>query len=111
MARIQTVQMIDDLDGGEADETVTFAVDGKSYEIDLAEKRATELRDILAPFIAAARRAGVSTVPPRRSTPTTVNRDQVKAIRDWAKREGMEIAGRGRIPATIREAFDLAHVA
>ena len=58
MAQITHVKLVDDLDGGEAAESVAFSLDGKSYEIDLSDKHAAALRDAFAPFISSARRAG-----------------------------------------------------
>ena len=56
----QRVQIIleDDYDGGTADETVSFALDGAEYEIDLSSKNATGLREALAPWVAHARKIG-----------------------------------------------------
>ena len=69
MAQVTAVRLVDDLDGGHADESVEFTVDNKRYQMDLSEKNAARLREILAPFIAAARRAGGSTTTrTRRST-------------------------------------------
>ena len=70
MAQITQVKLVDDLDGGEAAESVAFSLDGKSYEIDLSEKHAAALRDAFAPFVGSARRAGGSPVAsrPRMST-------------------------------------------
>ena len=62
MAQITEVRLLDDLDGGEAAESVAFSLDGKSYEIDLSEKHAAALRDAFAPFVSSARRAGGSAV-------------------------------------------------
>ncbi|NED92620.1 Lsr2 family protein, partial [Streptomyces sp. SID11233] len=52
------VLLVDDLDGGEADETVTFALDGKSYEIDLTTANADKLRGLLEDYIKSGRRTG-----------------------------------------------------
>ena len=64
--KIQTL-FIDDIDGSEAEGTVRFALDGAEYEIDLSAEHAQALRDALAPFVAAARRAGGSARRPTRS--------------------------------------------
>ena len=58
MAQITEVRLVDDLDGGEAAESVAFSIDSKFYEIDLGEKNASALRDAIAPFVGSARRAG-----------------------------------------------------
>jgi hypothetical protein len=114
MAQKTIVQLIDDLDGSTSDsiETITFGLDGVSYEIDLAEKNATILRERLAEFIPSSRRIGgrqkrgaavKAASSPERS------REQTQAIREWARANGHEVNERGRIPATITEAFEQAH--
>ncbi|WP_147201168.1 Lsr2 dimerization domain-containing protein, partial [Pseudonocardia asaccharolytica] len=57
MVQIQEVRLVDDLTGEQADETVVFGLDGKGYEIDLSKAHAESLRNVLAEFVAAARRA------------------------------------------------------
>jgi Lsr2 len=54
--RVQTL-LIDDLDGGEAEGTIRFGLDGAEYEIDLSAGHADALRRALAPYVSAARRA------------------------------------------------------
>ncbi|MFR9806431.1 histone-like nucleoid-structuring protein Lsr2 [Pseudonocardia sp. RS010] len=95
------VTLVDDLDGGQADETVVFQLDGRSYEIDLSAANGTRLRDSLAPYIAAARGApsGRRAITPR--APGN-DRAQTQAIRAWARSQGLKIADRGRIPDEIR---------
>lgn len=112
MAKQTTVTLIDDLDGSPADEQVEFAVDGKSYEIDLSAANSAKLRDALAPFVSAARRAGGG----RRSSgggsaPSrpAADREQNQAIREWAQKQGMKISERGRIPSNVLEAYHAAH--
>jgi hypothetical protein len=107
MAKQTIVTLVDDLDGSEAEEQVEFAVDGKSYEIDLSTANSKKLRDALAPFVAAARRSGTTR---RRSgggsaARPTVDREQNQAIREWAQQQGMKISERGRIPASVLEAY------
>src|SRR4051794_30250922 len=77
MAQITEVRLLDDLDGGEAAESVAFSLDGKSYEIDLSEKHAAALRDAFAPFVSSARRAGgaAGASRPRMSARSSVVRD------------------------------------
>ena len=58
MAQKVQVLLVDDLDGGEADETVTFALDGKTYEIDLTTANADKLRGLLDPYTKGGRRTG-----------------------------------------------------
>ena len=115
MAKQTTVTLIDDIDGSEADESVEFAIDGKSYEIDLSAANSARLRDALAPFVSAARRTGAarrssggsasSSGTSRQSTDRELN----QAIREWAQKEGMKISERGRIPSNVLEAYHAAH--
>ncbi|MDR3659267.1 MAG: Lsr2 family protein [Mycobacterium sp.] len=113
MAKKVTVTLVDDFDGeGAADETVEFALDGVSYEIDLTAKNATKLRNDLKKWVEAGRRVGGR----RRGRATaatgrgraSIDREQSAAIRDWARRNGHNVSSRGRIPAEIIEAFHAA---
>lgn len=109
MAQKHIVQLIDDLDQGVAEETVSFALDGSNYEIDLSAKNAAKLRDSLAQYVANARRAsrGVRPAagPARRGRPARGDREQTHAIREWARKNGHKIGEKGRIPAQILEAY------
>ncbi len=113
MAQIREIRLVDDLDGAEADETVEFGVDGKSYEIDLSEKNAGKLRDALAEFVAAARRTGAGR---RRGSAVigsvrrpAIDREQNQAIREWARKRGMKVSDRGRIPSEVLETYHQEH--
>jgi hypothetical protein len=110
MTQRTVVTLEDDLTGGDADETVSFALDGKAYEIDLSEKNATALRESLAGYVAAARRAGkVSLSPGRRGGLRQVATDvDPAAVRAWAASNGYEVSPRGRISRAIQEAFRAA---
>ncbi|MGW7352378.1 histone-like nucleoid-structuring protein Lsr2 [Streptomyces sp. NPDC054784] len=111
MAQKVQVLLVDDLEGGEADETVTFALDGKSYEIDLNTTNADKLRDALADFVKAGRRTGGRSgrgKAGRTATASTAGQDTAK-IRAWAKEQGYEVNDRGRVPANIREAYEKAN--
>lgn len=109
MAQKTIVQLIDDIDQGSAEETVSFALDGTSYEIDLSAKNAGKLRDALAVYIANARRSGrAGTRPgtaPRRGRAGRGDREQTQAIREWARKNGHKVGEKGRIPAHILEAY------
>jgi hypothetical protein len=109
MAQVTQVTLVDDIDGSEADTTVSFGVDGKSYEIDLNEKHAHELREILAPFVAAARRAGRASSSSGRSTrssTTAGDRERNAEIRAWANANGFEVSERGRLSSTVLKAYE-----
>jgi Lsr2 len=115
VAKQTTVILVDDLDGSEAVEQVEFAVDGRSYEIDLSAANSAKLRDALAPFVAAARRAGgrrsAPVAAPPRATPARPAADRVQnqAIREWAVAQGMKISERGRIPTNVLTAYHKNH--
>ncbi|MFE9751386.1 Lsr2 family protein [Saccharothrix saharensis] len=116
MAQKVLVQLIDDLDGDRMDdgETVSFGLDGVSYEIDLRPDNAAKLRDSLADYVAGARRSGHrekrrASATTRRVVAEARTKEQTKAIRDWARSNGHELADRGRIPASVLEAFEAAH--
>lgn len=110
MAQKVQVLLVDDLDGGEADETVTFALDGKTYEIDLNTGNADKLRDALADFVKAGRRTGGRSSRGKggRAASGGGSQDTAK-IRAWAKENGYEVNDRGRVPATVREAYEKAN--
>ena len=122
MATKTVVSLIDDLDGqSEADETVEYAIDGVTYEIDLAKDNAEALREVFAPYIAAARRTGgrarsgtgnrgrSSSSGGAVSNAAGRSREALKAIRDWAKSSGWAVSDRGRLPGNVVEAYDAAH--
>jgi hypothetical protein len=103
-------RLIDDLDGGEAAETVTFGLDGYAYQIDLSTKNATKLRNALAAYVESGSRvAGRTSVSPRTSARPRVaasaGREQNQAIREWAQRKGYDVAPRGRIKQEIVDQY------
>ncbi|MCX4549344.1 Lsr2 family protein [Streptomyces sp. NBC_01387] len=104
MAQRVVVTLSDDIDGGEAAETVTFGLDGKSYEIDLNTANAKKLRKALAPFLEAARKQSKSGKAYRH---TSVAPDPA-AVRAWARSNKMDVPARGRIPKKVYEAFNAA---
>jgi hypothetical protein len=107
MAQKVTVSLVDDLSGSQADETVSFGLDGKSYEIDLSSKNADKLRGALADYVAAARRPGGGRKAPAASAARrpAVDREQNQAIREWARNKGMKVNDRGRIPTEVADAY------
>jgi hypothetical protein len=107
------VHLIDDVDGGEADETVNFSLDGVEYTIDLSASNADGLRKALAEFVGAARRAGGGRGAKAAATGRTQvrpggDRAQNQAIREWARRQGHQVSERGRIPADLIAQFEAA---
>ncbi|MCG2797703.1 MAG: Lsr2 family protein [Cellulomonas sp.] len=109
MAQKVQVLLVDDVDGSAADETVTFALDGVSYEIDLTTANAAKLRDAVAAWVGHARKVGgrsARTSAPRARRAST---SDAQAVRDWAKSNGYTVSERGRISAEVKTAYDAAH--
>jgi len=112
---VQKVQvlLVDDIDGGKAEETVSFALDGAGYEIDLSTANAAKLRDLLAPYVGNGRRASRAVGRPaavgRPRASAKVDREQTQAIREWARANGYKVSDRGRIPAVVIEAYHAAN--
>ncbi|MDC7123556.1 Lsr2 family protein [Cellulomonas fimi] len=114
MAQKVQVLLVDDIDGGTADETVTFALDGVTYEIDLTAAHASELRDGFAQWVGHARKVGgrsSSARPAGRGGSSNARRSagDAQAIREWAKANGHHVSERGRISAEVKSAYDAAH--
>lgn len=108
---VQRVQTFfeDDIDGGPASETIEFALEGVTYEIDLNEDNASKLRSDLGTWIGAARRTGGRT---RRGTSTSSSDPQELArMRAWGRENGFEVSDRGRVPKVLREAYAAAQAA
>lgn len=108
MAKKVTTTLVDDLNPKvSADETVGFSLDGVDYEIDLTSAHADKLRASLAPWVEKARRVSGrrKAKSPQRSA---LSREQSKAIREWATRNGREVSPRGRIPGDVVKAFHAA---
>lgn len=110
MAKQVITLLTDDLDGGEADRTLEFGLDGVTYTIDLSDKNIGKLRKALDPYLAVATRTGRGTaesrsVARRNATPARAGREQNQAIREWAAKNGYELSERGRIPRNIVEAY------
>jgi nucleoid-associated protein Lsr2 len=103
MATTLAIALEDDLDGGPADETLRFGLGGSEYEIDLSTTNARKFRTQLAPFIEHARKARGAQ---RRSARTPSARARGRAIRAWAKEQGIAVSERGRIPASVAEQYD-----
>src|SRR4051812_26516209 len=111
MAKQVITLLTDDLDGGEADRTVEFGLDGVNYTIDLSEKNTGKLRKALDPFLSKASRVGRTPANGRLASrngavPARSSREQNQAIREWAGKNGWEVSERGRIPSSVVEAFN-----
>jgi len=106
--KVQTL-FIDDLDGSEAEGTVRFGLDGVHYEIDLNQVHAKELRDTLARYAGAARKAGgTSRQPAKTRGKASANGLNTTEVRDWAKANGLDVKDRGRVPADLIARFQAA---
>jgi hypothetical protein len=106
---------MDDIDGSEAAETITYTINGQDYEIDLSEENAQRFYDALGTFIENSRRVERQAAPPRRGRAdgrrrsSGSGRDDIPQIRAWAKAQGMDVSARGRIKKEIINAYDEAH--
>jgi len=111
MARKTVIQLTDDIDGTPisdgAGRTVTFALDGIAYEIDLSDAHLAELHKSLTPYTTSGRRTG------RKSSgaagATKMDKAELTKIRKWARQNGHEVSDRGRVSSTIRDAYDAAN--
>lgn len=112
MAQKVLVQLVDDLDGTSSQDvsTVLFGLDGVTYEIDLTEANAGRLRDSLAEYVDSARRVGGRVKRGTRPSAGSkaANASEAGQIREWAQDNGFELAGRGRIPSHVVEAYKQA---
>lgn len=99
----------------EGSETVSFGLDGTTYEVDACTEHAAQLREAFAPYVGQARRAGRAPVARRsaragtRPAASGSDRERVQAIREWARSNGHAVSERGRLPATVLEAYRAAH--
>ncbi len=109
MAQRVHVVLVDDLDGGDAAETVSFGLDGVDYEIDLSEQHAGELREALALYVGHARRTGGRKRSGQRGAAAGKNGTSAAEIREWARANGWDVPARGRVSAEVREAYAAAH--
>ncbi|GAA1891473.1 histone-like nucleoid-structuring protein Lsr2 [Lapillicoccus jejuensis] len=113
MAQRVQVVLEDDVDGGEASETVLFGLDGVNYEIDLNDDNAGKLRDALATWVGHARRSGGARKAAggrkTSSAGSSPKRTDLSEVREWARSNGYEVSDRGRVSAQVQEAYDKAH--
>ncbi len=114
MAQRVHVVLVDDLDGSDADETVTFGLDGVDYEIDLNDEHAAALREAFALYVGHGRRTGgrrrkgSGSASSGSAAPTSGGATPAE-IRAWARENGWDVPERGRVAAEVREAYDAAH--
>jgi hypothetical protein len=115
MATKHIAQIIDDLDGTPLEEgegkQITFSVEGRAYEIDLSDENADKFYKALDPFVNVARSAGSATAPRAGRRATWAKSDvDLAAVRRWARENGHTVSDRGRVPATIVDAYKSATV-
>lgn len=109
MAKKTVVVLEDDIDGSEASETISFALDGSEYVIDLNEGHANELRGALSRFTDAGRRVSGARGRPAARTKSSRGGPDAKAVRMWAVENGIQVNTRGRIQAEVVEKYEAAH--
>jgi hypothetical protein len=111
MAQKVQVLLVDDYDGSEAEETVSFALDGVNYEIDLSNDNADALRDSLGEWIGHARRVGGRSTSRSRGVarPRAAAKTDLGDVRAWARENGYQVSDRGRVSAEVMAAYDAAH--
>ena len=111
MARRTTVTVVDDLDGndiGPHGRTIAFSFDGVDYQIDLGEKNATKFEKTIGPFVDAATRIGGRKARGKAAPVRPGGHGESQAIREWARSNGFEVSDRGRISASVLEAWNEA---
>src|SRR3954470_17456773 len=108
MAQKVHIVLEDDLDGSDATQTVSFGLDGTSYEIDLNDKNAGKLRDALAGYIGHGRKVGAAPRRGGRKATAATGGPSAKEIRDWGRSNGYDVPDRGRVSADVRSAYDAA---
>ncbi|MFF0945512.1 Lsr2 family protein [Kocuria sp. CPCC 205300] len=109
MAQKVEVHLEDDIDGGPAEDTIQFSLDGKDYEIDLSDTNAEKLREVLRPYAAAGRKTTCGSSTRSTGNRATKGDPDTAKIRAWAKENGHEVYDRGRIHQSVREAYYAAH--
>jgi hypothetical protein len=107
MAKQIQVVITDDIDGGEAHETIAFGLDGASLEIDLNKLNAAQFRKTVAPYIEHGRRVSRGRRP--RAARPARDRGHSSDVREWAKQQGIQVSERGRIPASVVSQYEDAH--
>ena len=108
MAQQVQVLLVDDIDGGKAAETVTFALDGVQYEIDLSTKNAAKLRDAFSTWVGNARRSGGRRSAGGRGRGSRSSSGDLTAVREWGRKNGFTVSDRGRISAELQAAYKKA---
>ena len=109
MAQRVQVLLVDDIDGGDAAETVSFSLDGVHYEIDLSDANAGKLRKDFSNWVGHARRAGGRKRTGKRGGGAALGREDLADVRKWGRKKGYQVSDRGRVSTEVLEAYDAAH--
>lgn len=109
MARKTFVELIDDVDGSKAEETVSFSLDGVAYEIDLSDENAEKLREEIGEWVSRARRVAGRRIRGTGGATASASSNDSSKIRAWARENGREVSDRGRIPEELRQAYYAAN--
>ncbi|MCU1535719.1 MAG: Lsr2-like protein [Humibacillus sp.] len=109
MAQEVITRLVDDIDGGEADQTVVFSWGSAQYEIDLNDKNAEKMGKALAPYLDKARKVSRGTATSRPKAASRSARSDLQDVRAWAHSNGHQVSDRGRVPQTVLDAYDAAH--
>lgn len=96
--------LVDDMDGGDADTTIAFVINGESYSLDLSPANAAKFHEAIQPFVAAAKERAAKHASSFDAELAGV--EQRTAIREWARKKGLEVSDRGRIPQDIIDAYN-----
>ncbi|MFC4498452.1 MULTISPECIES: histone-like nucleoid-structuring protein Lsr2 [Streptomyces] len=110
MAQTVRVRLVDDLDGSEAQEKVSFTFDGKPREIELSHENAAKFRQLMQPYMEASRPAKADNIATK-GAPAPVltqaqQREEGGAIRAWCEKHHLPVNKLGRIPAMTRKAWE-----
>ena len=118
MAQRIEVHLVDDVDGTDASETITFGLDGRTYDIDLSDANAAKLRGALETWIAKARKTSrgsskvaarsIAPAAPQRARASNAHQDHLAKVRAWAADNGYQVSARGRIPSRVVQAYEAA---
>lgn len=106
MAQRVQIKLIDDLDGSDAAETVSFGLDGVVYEIDLSKANASQLRDDFAKWVGNARRVKGRVA---RGGRAAAGKEDLNKVREWGRANGFKVSERGRVSREVQDAYAAAH--
>lgn len=106
MGEVERTVRVDDLDGTPGAERISLSYRGVAYELDLAPANASALDAALRPFLDAARQAAKREADRKQSR---AQRERSAAIREWARKQGIKVSKRGRIPAEVTARYDAEH--